>query len=149
MCPKIIFGGLPMHGWFRFGWSAAVAFALVACLQVSAQAKFFSAEKLLEELDSADGIRNSMARGYILGVYDSFEGTLYSQHQYLTPDDLVLIVEKSLRENKDYGAYSAQVAVMRALEDHFNKARQERKAAEQAGGSPTGSGDPLASRIRQ
>ncbi|GAB6038329.1 hypothetical protein JCM15519_28880 [Fundidesulfovibrio butyratiphilus] len=138
-----------MHGWFRFAWSTALALGLVVCLQGPAQAKFFSADKLLQELDSADGPRNSLARGYILGVYDSFEGTLYAQHQYLTPDDLILIVEKSLRQNREYGAYSAQVAIMRALEDHFGKESRQRQAAGQSAGSPPRSGDPLAGRIRQ
>ncbi|MFP5239825.1 MAG: Rap1a/Tai family immunity protein [Acidobacteriota bacterium] len=84
-----------------------------------AAAKFVSPLQLLEQLDSGECTKESMARGYILGVYDSFEGTLYAQHENLSETELMRIVEHYLRTAAKETTFSAQVLIMQALEAHF------------------------------
>ena len=98
-----------------------LAYALF-CLILSATpaaAKFVTPQQLLEQLDSGECSKNSAAKGYVLGVYDSFEGTLYAQHENLSEDELVRIVEHSLRLTAKETTFSAQVLIMQALEAHF------------------------------
>ncbi|WP_243310071.1 Rap1a/Tai family immunity protein [Fundidesulfovibrio agrisoli] len=84
-----------------------------------ASAKFVTPLQLMEQLDSGECTKNSSARGYILGVYDSFEGTLYAQHENLSEDELVRIVSAYLRTTAKETTFSAQVLIMQALEAHF------------------------------
>jgi len=92
------------------------------CLLLSAApaaAKFMTALQLAERLDSGECTGNSLARGYIVGVYDSFEGTLYAQHEKLTEEQLIRIVGDYLRKASKETSFSAQVLIMQALEAHF------------------------------
>lgn len=108
--------------------SLLLALLIALALACVAQAKFITAELLFEDLNSVNCVRNSSARGYILGVYDSFEGTLYAQHPSLTQEDLVRIVEDYIRARPTQRHFSAQYAVMRALERHFAATGGERDA---------------------
>jgi len=105
-----------------------LALFIALALGGEAQAKFITAELLFENLNSVNCEKNNGARGYILGVYDSFEGTLYAQHPSLTEDDLVRIVEDYIRARPTQRHFSAQYAVMRALERHFAATGGERDA---------------------
>ncbi len=84
-----------------------------------ASAKFVTPLQLLEQLDSGECSKNNAARGDILGVYDSFEGTLYAQQESLSEDELIRFVGSSLRTPAKETSFSAQVLIMQALEAYF------------------------------
>jgi len=101
--------------------SLPIVLLLTFLLAHPASAKFFSAELLIKYLDSGDCEENNKAHGYIVGVYDSFEGTLYAQHQSMSEDQLVQIVVDYIRSRPKQRAYSAQIVVMRAIEVYFKE----------------------------
>lgn len=99
--------------------TATLLLAILACAAAPAQAKFVTTQQLVEALDSGECTKNNFAHGYIIGVYDSFEGTLYAQHPALDEGTLVRIVADYLRKVSSDKVFSAQVLIMRALEEHF------------------------------
>ncbi len=94
---------------------------LTLAVATPSSAKFFSTETLVEYLNSGDCQKNNVARGYLIGVYDSFEGTLYAQHTSLSEDTLAEIFSDYVRNAPREREFSAQAVVMRAIEAHFKK----------------------------
>ncbi len=114
---------------------ACAAFAAGCLLLAPAvcQAKFYTPEKLLEYLNSGDPTKYNQAYGYIVGVYDSFEGVIYTHNHEVDEEKLVHEVEKYLKNHADKTYFSAQLAVLDALKHYRDKLDAQEKARKQGG----------------
>lgn len=100
---------------------------LLICLPGTIEAKYLTTELLYEDINSGDPNKYNQAYGYILGVYDSFEGVIYMHHENLRQDELVDVVDKYAKAHRGEHYYSAQLMVLRAIEECVKKKEQENK----------------------
>lgn len=96
-------------------------------IPTASYAKYFTPELLSEYLNSGECEKRNQAAGYIVGVYDSFEGVIYMHHEGLKREDLVDVVDRFMKQNKEGVYYSAQLMVLRAIEDYVKKQEEEKR----------------------
>ena len=91
----------------------------------TSQAKYFTTEMLIDYLSSGDCQKDNLARGYIIGVYDTFDGTLYEPHQSLTEDEIVEIIGQYVKDKQNNLDYQAQTVILRALDHYFQDSKEQ------------------------
>jgi hypothetical protein len=106
---------------------AILFFLLLLCSPGLVQAKYLTPELLFENINSGDCNKYNQAYGYILGVYDAFEGVIYMHHEDLKPDTLVDVVDKYIKQHRGEHYYSAQLMVLRALEEYVKNKEMKKK----------------------
>ncbi len=114
--------------WLKAALAAALCLALLAAPQ-PARAKFFTPQILEDFLNSGEPDKYNQAYGYILGVYDSFEGVIFTHRHDIGEQELVDQVDKYIRKHAGEHYYSAQLMVLRALEElvRMKDAREKEK----------------------
>lgn len=107
---------------------ALVLILALPCASRIAQARYFTAQGLYDALNSGEADKYDQARGYVMGVYDSFEGVIFKPRVELGPDKLVEVVDRYMKAHPDEEVFSAQLLVLRALEDYAKTNAGEKKS---------------------